>query len=79
MLGSRPATEGLRYPADPPSVEEIIAVTHACGHDAERVRLRGLIVVLWALACGVSEALALAEGELHAHRGGILGATRERW
>ena len=44
--GQPPHNKGLRYPADPPSVEEIIAVMHACGDDAEGVRLRGLIVVL---------------------------------
>ena len=45
--GRPPHNNGLRYPADPPSVEEIIAFMHACGEDAEGVRLRGLIVVLW--------------------------------
>jgi hypothetical protein len=45
--GGPPHNKGLRCPADPPTVEEIIAVMHAAGDDAERVRLRGLIVVLW--------------------------------
>ncbi len=31
---------------------------HACGEDAEGVRLRGLIVVLWRAGLRVSEALA---------------------
>lgn len=56
--GQPPRNKGLRYPADPPSVEEIIAVMHACGEDAEGVRLRGLIVVLWRAGLRVSEALA---------------------
>jgi site-specific recombinase XerC len=55
--------KGLRYPADPPTVEEIIAVMHATGDDAEGVRLRGLIVVLWRAGLPVSEALALAESD----------------
>jgi len=33
--GHPPHNKGLRYPADPPTVEEIIAVMHAAGDDAE--------------------------------------------
>jgi hypothetical protein len=40
--GRPPHNKGLRHPADPPSVEEIIPVMHAAGGDAEGVRLRGL-------------------------------------
>jgi len=29
--GRSPRNKGLRYPADPPKVEEIIAVMHAAG------------------------------------------------
>jgi hypothetical protein len=42
-----PRNKGHRYPADPPTVEEIIAVMHAAGEGNDAVRLRGLIVVLW--------------------------------
>ena len=45
--GRPPRNKGLRYPADPPTVEEIIAVMRAAGDDADASRLRGLIVVLW--------------------------------
>jgi hypothetical protein len=34
----------LRYPADPPSVEEIVAVMRGAGDRTDGVRLRGLIV-----------------------------------
>jgi site-specific recombinase XerD len=67
-----PRNKGLRYPADPPTVEEIIAVMHAAGDDAEAVRLRGLIVVLWRAGLRVSEALALTESDLDPDRGAIL-------
>ena len=30
-VGHAPGNKGLRYPADPPKVEEIIAVTRAAG------------------------------------------------
>jgi hypothetical protein len=45
--GRPPRNKGRRYPADPPTVEEVIGVTHAAGADADVIRLRSLIVVLW--------------------------------
>jgi hypothetical protein len=46
--GRSPRNKGLRYPADPPKVEEIIAVMRAAGDDAHGRRLRGVIVILLA-------------------------------
>src|SRR5260370_25675845 len=62
--GRAPRNKGLRYPPDPPSVEEIVAVMHATGGDADGIRLRGVIVVLWRASLRLSEALALAESDL---------------
>jgi integrase len=70
--GRPPRNKGLRYPADPPTVEEIIAVMRAAGDDADGTRLRSLIVVLWRAGLRISEALALAESDLDAGRGAIL-------
>jgi site-specific recombinase XerD len=70
--GRPPRNKGLRYPADPPTVEEIIAVMRAAGDDADGTRLRSLIVVLWRVGLRISEALALAESDLDAGRGAIL-------
>ena len=70
--GRPPHDKGLRYRADPPTVEEIIAVMRVAGADAEGVRLRGLIVVLWRAGLRVSEALALGESDLDPGRGAIL-------
>jgi len=36
----------VRYPADPPTVEEIVAVMRAAGDGPHGRRLRALIVVL---------------------------------
>ena len=70
--GRPPRNKGQQYPADPPSVEEIVAVMHAAGRDADAVRLRGLIVVLWRAGLRISEALALSETDLDPKRGAIL-------
>lgn len=70
--GRAPRNKGLRYPADPPTVEEIIAVMRAAGEDPDGLRLRGLIVVLWRAGLRISEALALAETDLDHDRGAIL-------
>lgn len=42
--GRPPRNKGLRYPPDPPTVEEIIAVMRIAGNDADCLRLRALIV-----------------------------------
>jgi site-specific recombinase XerD len=70
--GRPPRNKGQRYPADPPTVEEIIAVMRAAGNDADAVRLRGLTVVLWRAGLRISEALALSESGLDPSRGAIL-------
>jgi len=44
--GSPPRNKGRRYPADPPTIEEIVAVMRAGGGRRHGCRLRGLIVVL---------------------------------
>jgi integrase len=70
--GRPPRNKGLQYPADPPTVEEIIAVMRAAGDDADGARLRGLIIVLWRAGLRISEALALTESDLDAARGAVL-------
>ena len=58
--GRPPRNKGVRYPADPPTVEEIVSVMRAAGGSLHGHRLRGLIVVLWRAGLRISEALALA-------------------
>jgi integrase len=70
--GHPPGNKGLRYPADPPKVEEIIAVMRAAGDAAHGRRLRGLIVVMWRAGLRIQEALALTEGDLDQRRGSLL-------
>jgi site-specific recombinase XerD len=70
--GRTPRNKGLRYPPDPPTVEEIIAVMRAAGDGPDGIRLRGVIVVLWRAGLRISEALALAESDLDRRRGAVL-------
>lgn len=43
--GFAPRNKGMRYPADPPRVEEIIAVMRTAGDGLHGARVRALIVV----------------------------------
>lgn len=70
--GRPPRNKGGRYPADPPTIEEIVAVMRAAGDGVHGRRLRGLIVVLWRAGLRITEALALAETDLDRRRGAVL-------
>jgi integrase len=70
--GRPPRNKGMRYPADPPRVEEIVAVMRQAGEGIHGARTRGLIVILWRAGLRISEALDLAEGDLDPERGALL-------
>jgi site-specific recombinase XerC len=70
--GRPPGNKGMRYPADPPTVDEIVAVMRHTGDDRHGWRLRAMIVVLWRAGLRLQEALALAEHDLDQRRGSIL-------
>ena len=70
--GQPPRNKGMRYPADPPTVEEIVLVMRHAGDRPHGLRLRGLIVVMWRAGLRISETLALTESDLDADRGAIL-------
>jgi hypothetical protein len=57
--GRPPRNKGEEYPADPPTVEEIVAVMRTIGDRAQGHRLRALIVLLWRAGLRISEALSL--------------------
>jgi site-specific recombinase XerD len=81
LAGRPPRNKGLRYRADPPRVEEIIAVMREAGMGVHGARIRGLIVVLWRAGLRISEALSLAERDLDSGCGAILvraGKGRKR-
>jgi site-specific recombinase XerD len=70
--GRPPRNKGEQYPADPPTVEEIIAVMRTVSDRADGHRVRALIVLLWRAGLRISEALALHESDLDRSRGAVL-------
>jgi integrase len=70
--GRAPRNKGRRYPADPPPVEEIIAVMRRAGDGMHGLRTRALVVLLWRAGLRISEALALVESDLDRSRGAVL-------
>ena len=70
--GRPPRNKGMRYPADPPTIEAIVTVMRHAGDGVHGRRLRGLIVVLWRAGLRIHEALALAEADLDPRRGSLL-------
>lgn len=67
--GGAPPNKGLRYPADPPTVEEIILVMREAAPGAYADRL---IAILWRAGLRISEALALTESDLDPKTGSVL-------
>jgi site-specific recombinase XerD len=70
--GRAPGNKGQRYAADPPTVDEIIAVMRHAGHARYGNRLNGLIVGLWRAGLRINEALSLSETDLEEQRGSVL-------
>ena len=66
--GRTPRNKGEQYPADPPTVEEIVTVMRAIGGREDGERLRALIVLLWRAGLPISEALVLQESDLDRSR-----------
>jgi hypothetical protein len=62
--GRPPRNKGLQYPADPPTVEEIVAVMRRAGDQPYGLSPRAVIVLLWRTGLRISEALSLAESDL---------------
>jgi hypothetical protein len=70
--GRPPRNKGMHYPADPPTVDEIVAVMRHTADDRHGWRVRAMIVVLWRAGLRIQEALTLAEHDLDHRRGSIL-------
>jgi integrase len=70
--GCAPPNKGQRYPADPPTVEEILLVMRQAGPGRYADRTRALIAILWRAGLRISEALALTETDLDQETGSVL-------
>jgi site-specific recombinase XerD len=70
--GIAPRNKGQRYPADPPTVDEIVAVMRQAGDDHHGHRLNALIVVLWRVGLRINEPLSLTETDLDRRHVSIL-------
>jgi integrase len=70
--GRAPGNKDQRYAADPPTVDEIIAVMRHAAHARYGNRLNGLIVVLWRAGLRINEALSLTETDPEEQRGSVL-------
>ena len=72
LAGRPPRNKGLRYPADPPTVEEIIAIMRQAGNGVHGARMRALIVLLWRAGLRINEALTVTEHDLEPGAGSVL-------
>ena len=72
LAGRTPRNKGLRYPPDPPTVEEIVAVMRRAGEGAHGARMRALIVLLWRAGLRINEALTVSEQDLEPGAGSVL-------
>jgi hypothetical protein len=72
LAGCVPPNKGPRYPADPPTVEEIILVVREAGPGPYADRTRGPIGILWRARLRISDALALTETNLDPKTGSVL-------
>jgi integrase len=66
--GRPPRNKGIRYPADPRTVDEIVAIMRHTADNRHGWRLLAMIVVLSRAGLRVQEALALAEHDLVARQ-----------
>jgi hypothetical protein len=73
LAGRAPRNKGLRYPLDPPTVEEIVAVMRQAGEAAHGARMRALIMLLWRAGLRINEALTVSEHDLEPRAGSVLG------
>jgi hypothetical protein len=70
-LGMKPPNYGKRYPATPPTEEEVLAVLGACRRNPNGRRCYALTVLLWRSGLRVSEGLALEKHDLRPAEGTV--------
>lgn len=73
-LGVKPKNAGRKYPATPPTEEEVMRLLDACKNNPAGRRLRALIVIQWRSGLRVSEALDLNRNDVNEHDGTVFVA-----
>jgi site-specific recombinase XerC len=76
--GRAPRNKGMLYPADPPTVEEIVCVMGHASEDPHGFRLRAMIVMLWRGGLRVQELIALKLERRRARRAAAVAARATR-
>jgi integrase len=69
--GKKPNNAGQKYPATPPTAEQVLAMLEACEDNPAGRRLRALLVVLWRAGLRVHEALLLHVSDLDRDAGTV--------
>jgi site-specific recombinase XerD len=67
-----PGQQGQTYPADPPTVDELVAVMRQAEDNRHGHRVTALIVVLWRTGLRIQKALSPTETDQDRRRGSIL-------
>lgn len=70
--GRPPRNKGQSYPADPPTIQEIVTVLDACPDTQTGRRGRALMALLWRSGLRISEALDLITSDLDEEAGSVL-------
>jgi len=70
--GRPPRNKGLRCPADPPTVEEIVAVMRCAGLTAYGLRARALIALLWRAGVRIKRGARARQSDLDRATGGVV-------
>lgn len=70
-IGKAPANKGRRFPPEPLTPSEVLALMEHCGRGACGKRDRALIAILWRCGLRVSEALALLPKDLDLDAGTV--------
>ena len=69
--GKKPGNAGLKYPAQPLTDAEVLALMDACPNNPAYRRLRALIALLWRSGLRISEALDLLPHDLDRDEGTV--------
>lgn len=70
--GRVPKSRGRKYPPDPPTAAEVVALMQACPDTPHGHRLRALIALLWRTGLRINEALSLWENDLNPKTGAVV-------